>query len=447
MSAPRTPGFALTVLASLACSGTAGCDPGRGELPNIVILVSDDQDNEHFGFLGHPLAHTPTIDMLAERGVVFTKCFVPMSRCRPAQASLLSGQWPHQSGVYFNVGSDHIDPTTCLANVLSDEGYLARGAGKFWELYPRRMGFTNLTIKSYETFAREGQRHLFEYIDEHAGQAPLFIWWAPQLPHVPHNAPERLLALFDRDAIPIPDWYTGDVDAYREKEHQLLAMDAWLDECIAELIAKLREVGELDNTLFLFLIDNGYANGLPSKGTAYDKGLRTPAILSWPAGIEGGRRFDPLVSSVDLYATLLDYAGARIPAETAGRSLRPLLEGRPFEPREALYGAIYTQSPMGVEARPERDAFGLWARTARWKYVLYLQDVTAADDDVFHIQASLAPYPERRRGDEDLFDLEDDPYERRNLAGQPELRAVADELRAEVVGWWHASGGGELDLP
>ena len=421
---------------------TGGCGDGT-DPPNIVILVSDDQDNEHFGFLGHPLARTPTIDALAEGGVVFRNAFVPMSRCRPAQASLLGGQWPHQSGVYFNVGHDHIDPTTSIANLLSARGYLARGEGKFWEFDPRLMGFTNRTITNYETFAREGQRRLFEYIDEHAGRSPLFVWWAPQLPHVPHDPPERFR--FDHDTVPVSDWYAGDVDAYRESEMLSLAMVAWLDECIGELVAKLREVGELENTLFLFLIDNGYANGLPSKGTAFDKGLKTPAILSWPAGIEGGRSFDALVSSVDLYATLLDYAGVAVPAETAGHSLRPLVEGRPYEPREALHGAIYVQSPTELDARAERDVYGLWARTPRWKYVLYLRDVTEEQDDLFHIQANHTPYPERRRGDEDLFDLAIDPHELVDVAEREP--AVVEQLRADVVRWWRETGGGDLDLP
>lgn len=428
------------------------CGNAAGDRPNIVILVSDDQDYEHFGFLGHPAAHTPTIDSLAEGGVVFTHAFVPMSRCRPAQAALLSGQWPHQNGVYFNVGPDRIDPTTCIANLLADAGYVTTGEGKFWEQEPRLMGFSNYTIRNYETFVRQGQEHLFEFIDRNAGEQPMFIWWAPALPHVPHTPPERLLDLIDPAAIEIPEWYAGDPVAYRAAEHVSLAMEAWLDEGIRELEDKLRSVGELENTLFLFLIDNGYANGLPSKGTAFDKGLRTPAILSWGAGIAGGRRFDELIGAVDLYATLLDYAGAKPHPDSPGRSLRPLIddgdEGHgDFEAREAIYGAIYLQTPGDRESRAERDAYGLWVRTSRWKYILYLQDVRAANDEMLKIQSTLCAYPERDRGDEDLFDLEADPLELDDVSADPEHAALMERLRGEVLAWWRASGGGELDLP
>src|SRR5262245_41396525 len=160
--------------ACAALAGVLSCAPaGSGtpphERPNIVLLVADDMDYEHFGFAGHPLDPTPTIDKLASQGVVFTHGFVPMSRCRPAQAALLTGLWPHQNGVYFNVGADHIDPEDALPNHLARAGYATIGEGKFWEFNPRLMGFSNYAIRNYETFVRWDQQHLFDFIDAHAG--------------------------------------------------------------------------------------------------------------------------------------------------------------------------------------------------------------------------------------------------------------------------------------
>ncbi len=445
----RAPALLSLALLSGAPACGAHAPPER---PNIVILVADDMDYEQLGFLGHPLAPTPAIDELARAGVVFTHGFVPMSRCRPSQAALLSGLWPHQNGVYFNVGSDHIDPATSLVNHLKRAGYAAIGEGKFWEKNPRLMGFSNYTIRNYETFVRWDQDHLFEFIDAHAGVEPLFVWWAPQLPHKPFDPPERLLERFPAASIPVPAWLQDHAERYRERERTSLAMVAWLDEGVAALVAKLRAAGLLENTLFVFLIDNGWANGLVSKGWAYDKGLRTPMILSWGRGIAGGRSFANLVSPVDLYATILDYAGAPIPEHCQGQSLRPCLEGRAFEPRPALYGALYPISP-GESESPERDAYALWARTERWKYVLVLRDVQQGDpeengeDERDDVQAILAPYPERRRGDEELYDLERDPYELDNLAARPEQRALMDRLRGEILAWWRATGGGPLDVP
>jgi len=438
----------ITALALFAApaTGAPAHPPGVNERPNIVVLVSDDQDYEHFGFAGHPLAHTPAIDSLAKAGAHFTHGFVPMSRCRPAQASLLSGLWPHQNGVYFNVGADHIDPQTCLARRLADAGYATIGEGKFWEYHPREMGFSNYTIRNYETFVREGQEHLFRFIDEHAGKEPMFVWWAPELPHTPHNPRPRHLKTIDPQEITPPEFYTGDVEEFRRLEWLSLAMVSWLDEGVAELVAKLKEVGEYENTLFCFLVDNGYSNGLPSKGTAFDKGLRTPVLFTWPDGIEpsiqGG-----MITAPDIHATLLDYGGAKPLEQSDGIGLRPAIEGRPFEGHGALYGALYLQTPSETIADAARDAYALWARTRTHKYILYLRDISKRDNRKFKIQANACTYPERTAGDEDYFDLAADPYELENLSLDPAHRAEMDRLRGEILAWWKGTGGGALELP
>ena len=454
---------AILLCASLLASlGGCGREPRR---PNVVVLIADDMDYEHFGFAGHPLAQTPTLDALAQQGVLFTHGFVPMSRCRPSQAALLSGLWPHQNGVYFNVGPDHVDPETSLATLLARAGYATDGEGKFWEGDARALGFSNLAIANYTTFVRWDQQHLFDWLERTPREQPFFVWWAPALPHVPHDPPERLLARIPLASVPVPAWFEGDEVAraeFRERERASLAMEAWLDEGVAQLREKLRALGELDDTLFVFLIDNGWANGCVSKGWAYDKGLRTPVILSWPAGLGAASagstpssttRFDDLVSPVDLYATILDYAGVAIPAGCAGRSLRPRVEGKPFEPAKALYGALYPLEPAGELPDAARDAYALWARTERWKFVLTLKDVDAAPDagsdpgEREDIKVSLAPEFVRKRGEVELYDLASDPYERKNLATVPEHAAELAELKKATLEWWRASGGGALDVP
>jgi arylsulfatase A-like enzyme len=429
---------------------------GADERPNVVLLVADDMDFEHFGFAAHPLAETPTLDGLAGEGVLFTHGFVPMSRCRPAQAALLSGRWPHQNGVYFNVGADHIDPATALPNLLARAGYGTLGEGKFWEFEARAMGFSNYTIRNYETFVRWDQQHLFEWLDAQDRARPFFVWWAPELPHVPHDPPERLLARIPLEAVPVPDWFEGDEAAraeFRARERVLLAMDAWLDEGVAELVTKLKALGEHEDTLYVFLVDNGWANGCVSKGWGLDKGLRTPLILSWKKGIAGGARHVDLVSPVDLYATILDLAGAPIPAGCEGQSLRARLAGEPGTPRAALYGALYPLEPSAPLADAARDAYGLWARTERWKYILALKDLHAvadagsAEGEREDIKVSLAPDFVRKRGEVELYDLEHDPHERVNLAGRPEHAELLARLRADTLAWWRATGGGPLDVP
>jgi arylsulfatase A-like enzyme len=219
-------------------------------------------------------------------------------------------------------------------------------------------------------------------------------------------------------------------------------MGAWFDDGLAALRAKLAECGELEDTLFVFLIDNGYANGFPSKGTVFEKGLRTPIVVSWPKAIDGGRTRPELVSSVDLYRTILDYAGVTAPADAAGTSLRAALEGRAPETAGVLYGAGYRPRERGPQS-PADAVYALYARTPRWKLVHYVRPV---EPEQYHFFHEFAAFPAAERGQSMLFDLERDPYEREDLAGDPAHAELVEELLEGALAWWRDGGGGALDL-
>jgi arylsulfatase A-like enzyme len=417
------------------------------ERPNVVLIISDDQDNEHLGFMGHPVAQTPTLDRLAEAGSVFTHAHLPMSRCHPTLASFLSGRWPHQTGIYYNYGTEKLAPEGSLPNLLRQAGYATFEDGKYWEGDVREMGFTHGSGRN-NNFVRKGQQDLFDFVDEVGGKQPFFVWYAPRIPHAPHNPPDRFLEQFDRDRIPIPEWFQGDKEAFREKEHKSFAMEAWLDDGIRQFVAKLREKGLEQNTMVVFVIDNGWCNGLVSKGSPFEKGVRTPVFFSWPGKIPGGQRFDHLVSTLDVYPTILDYAGVAVPERAAGRSLRPIIEGKPAEVRDVLYGAVYPAFATEGDERPERDVYALYARTKKWKYILFVQDVVERRNrDYFRIQYILTDFPARNRGDQDLYDLESDPHELDNLASRPEHAERLRQFKSDVLAWWERTGGQPLDVP
>ena len=418
-----------------------------GEQPNIVFIISDDHDNEHLGFMGNTFVHTPNLDRLARSGTVFTSAHLPMSRCHPTLASFLSGRWPHQSGVYHNFGTKKLDPLHSLPQLLKDAGYATYLEGKYWEGDPREMGFTHGEGNTAGTFVREGQADLFSFIDEVSDHQPMFIWWAPKIPHLPHNPPERYLALFDRRKIPIPPWIGEDRrESFLEKEHLSLAMEAWLDDGVGELEDKLRENGVYDNTMFVFVIDNGWCNGLVSKGSPFEKGVRTPVFFSWPDKVPSGQRLNGLISTLDIYPTILDYAGAAKPASAAGTSLQPVIDGKEPSGRERLFGAIYPAFVTEGDERPERDIYALYVRDERWKYVLFLQDVVASRNrDYFRIQWIETDFPARQTGDQDLYDLRADPREHTNLASRPEHAQRMADMRMAVLSWWADTGGKPID--
>lgn len=429
------------------------------EKPNIVYVISDDHDYEHLGFMGNKFVHTPTLDRMANDGAVFETAHLPMSRCHPTLASFLSGRWPHQTGIYYNYGEKKLSPENSLPNQLKGAGYATYVEGKFWEGDPRVMGFTHGAGKTAKTFVRKGQDDLFAFVDEVGGKKPMFIWWAPLIPHTPHNPPQKYRDLYQWPKMPVPSYlknreFKGPIPggeakaaAWKKKERLSYAMEAWLDDGLSQLVAKLKAAGQLKNTMFVFVIDNGWCNGLASKGSPFEKGVRTPVFFSLPGTIKSGQRFDRLISTHDIYPTILDYAEAEIPKRAAGRSLRPVMEGREPKSRETLFGAIYPAFATKDDNRPERDVYALYARTKEWKYIFYTQDVQQKrNGKYFRIQSIETAFPERAKGDEDLYNLSSDPYELKNLSKDPAHRERMNELRKQTLKWWAETGGKKLEL-
>lgn len=428
--------------------------------PNVVLIISDDQDNEHLGFLGNATARTPNIDRLAKQGTVFRTCHLTASRCRPSLASLLSGRLPHQNGIYANyhmeknrgnsdrVGEKMLDPRNSLPNLLKRAGYATYGSGKYWEGDAGAMGFTDGLTKTrnFGNFVRKGQEELFSFIDEQAGKAPMFIWWAPLMPHTPHNPPARFREMFNPNEIPIPGYIQpGDREEFIKKEHLSLAMEAWTDEEIGKLRTKLTEKGQDENTLYVFLIDNGWSNGLPAKGSVFEKGVRTPAFFTWPGKIPAKQQRDDLISSLDIFPTILSYAGVEVSESAEGIDLREPIEAGTPVGREKLLGAIYPTAATHNGEFPERDVYALYLRTEKWKYVYYTRDVQGmVAGRPFKLHHILAEAPLRNRGDQNLYNLEDDPYELHDLSGEAGREATLEEFKREVFNWWRKTGGAKI---
>jgi len=428
--------LALALLAPLACAGAPDDPPRSGDPPNIVLAIADDLDPDHLGFCGNPLARTPHLDELAAQGVYFPTLYV-QPVCRAALATLLTGRWPHETGMTGNLREQPLAPAGDLPALLKQRGYATYCGGKFWEGNLPGFGF-DAPAENDDKFAREGQgeEDCFRFLEQHASTGPWFVWWAPSLPHTPHRPPARFNKAFADVPIEVPASFTGDPADYVQAERSSLAMEAWLDAEFGRLTEKLRELGELESTLIVFLADNGWSTASWAKGTPMEKGVRSPLVVK-PPGSSEGRKLPALIDLVDVHATVLDYAGATLPSGSRGRSLRPLLEGKPYEPRARLYGAVYGRYWSLVP-------YALYVRDERWKYVFFLQDVTGKE---LSPGARLAPEFRARAGQQRLFDLEQDPLEQRNLAGGPKQVERVRDLRHAVFDWWSQSGGAELAIP
>ncbi len=418
------------------------CFAESGVRPNILLIISDDHNHTHTGFTGNPNVKTPTIDKLAQEGTLFPTAYVPMSRCRPTLAGFLSGMYPHQHGIYYNSGPDQLNAKYLLPALLRDTGYATFAQGKYWEGKPERLGFTHGKGKDY-FFVRRDQKDLFKFFDKLKNQN-FFVWYAPRIPHVPLRPPKEFLNFFKQDDIPIPSWVPKEKHKrYREIERLSFAMEYWLDASINAVLEKLKEKDLLKNTLVIFVIDNGWCNGLVSKGSAFEMGLRTPVIFYWPDHIKSGQVIPKMISALDIVPTILDYAGIAPPESMAGKSLKPAIEGKNAEFRDTLFGAIYP-SVASKNPAPESDVYAFYARTEKWKYIFYVKDITEDRNNYFRIQHVMTDFPARKAGDQDLYYLPDDPFERNNLSQNPEHEEMMKDLKKKTLNWWHETGGKEL---
>jgi arylsulfatase A-like enzyme len=259
------------LILTLAVTLCAGSIAGAADRPNIVLILSDDQSWTDYGFMGHPEIQTPNLDALAARSLVFDRGYVASPLCRPSLASIVTGLYPFQHGVTGNDVDGRNDRAVLdvpvrenfhrhpsLIKSLTAQGYLAHQSGKWWEGSFADGGFTHgITHGDPKRggrhgdaglkIGREGMNPVTEFIDLAVVQKkPFFVWYAPFLPHTPHNPPQRLL-----------DKYEGSGSAKDVAKYY--AMCEWFDETCGELLDHLDEKGLTDNTIVLYICDNGWA--------------------------------------------------------------------------------------------------------------------------------------------------------------------------------------------
>lgn len=175
--------------------------------PNVVLIVGDDMGWNDFSFMGSPDVRTPNIDKLAAESAVFPNGYVPTSLCRASLATLLTGLYGHQHKICCNDPPDGVDraamhpfirEAATVPRLLSEAGYVSFQSGKYWEGHYSNAGFTDgMTTKGRHgddglAIGRETMQPIYDFVNGR-GASPFFVWYAPMLPHQPHNPPKRLL--------------------------------------------------------------------------------------------------------------------------------------------------------------------------------------------------------------------------------------------------------------
>ena len=378
------------------------------ERPNILVILCDDLGYSDVGFNGAKDIVTPEIDKLAFGGTIMTSGYVSHPFCGPSRAALMTGKYPHTFGSQFNlpansevtVGKGISLKETFLSKVLQEAGYYTGAIGK-WHLgpepdyHPNKRGFDyfygflggghNYFPEQYTAAYNKqkalGKEVIFDYLkpledngkivenpteyltDELSHKAvefvrsasekenPFFLYLAYNAPHVPLEAKTEDLEKFEH----IKD----------EKRRTYAAMVYAVDRGVGEVVAALKKKGEYENTLIVFLSDNGGkltegATNFPlreGKGSTCEGGYRVPMIFHWPGKVAGGKTFPYPVSALDFYPTFAKLAQAELPAgkELHGKDIWPTFsQGKNPRKGEMIYVLRHREGYSDVGVRQDQ---------------------------------------------------------------------------------------------
>ncbi len=439
-----------------------------GQKPNVVVVLVDDLRWDEIGCMGHPFVRTPHIDRIAHEGARFRNAFCSTPLCSPVRACLLTGLYTHNHGILDNINrSQHSHTLRTFPQVLQKAGYETAYVGK-WHMGnddTARPGFDHwVSMKGQGTsfdpvLNVNGKRvphkgHTTDALNQKVNEfvqqkrdKPFCIYIAHKALHpeltqrddgsitdpsaakfMPAKRHEKLYAtaaiprrlnvvdtLEGKRALqraipglPALSQKTGTSD---EVIRDRLRMLAGIDEGVGQLWKRLEKNGQLDNTVFVFTSDHGYwygEHGLSvERRLPYEEGIRVPLLVRYPPLVKAGTLIDQFAVSVDLAPTMLELAQVKSDQKYDGKSLVPLLKGEQPEDWRESFLIEYNSDTVF----PRLLKMGYKAvRTPRWKYIQFNE----------------------LEGMNELYDVQNDPYEMKNLIDLPESKATVNTLQAEL---------------
>jgi arylsulfatase A-like enzyme len=417
-----------------SCPAQARSDPP----PNVIVFVGDDLGWRDTGPYGNSAIRTPHIDRLARSGLRVERAFGTSPQCSPSRISILTGRYPHATGTE-DLHMPLPEAERILPSYLRERGWFTGHMAK--------THYGPAAERQFQWYSPETESAFPAFLDA-AGARPFFLWVGFHEPHRPYR-PGAVPEPHAPASVTVPP-HLADTPETRSDLALYYDAIARSDRAIGDMVAELERRKLRDNTLIVFLSDNG-APFPREKGTLYDSGTRTPLILSWPKVVPAGAVYDRgLVSTVDLAPTILDLAGATPPEVMQGRSIRALLTAA-----SSYEGRTYVFSERNWHDCDEHQRS---VRTGRFKLIRTdaytgLPLCTAADIGASpsflalralakagRLSAAQRPLFQAPRPRLELYDLEADPWELRNLADEPAHAKVVREL-AEVLQQWIEESG------
>ncbi len=421
---------AMTVAQNLPASARAA---GKR---NVLLYVADDLGMDLAGCYGNTIVRTPGVDSLAKEGVRFTQAFCTTPSCSPSRSVLLTGLYNHANGQYgLAHGYNHFVSLPGFKSLpirLADAGYRTICAGKF-HVEPEAAYHFQETLQPRTPVKLAEQCRA---IIADPSEKPFFLYFCPTEPHRPFKR-ETSKPVDPKDVTPPP--YLPDTAACREDLAEYYGSIEQCDSGLLRLIEILKETGRWDDTLILFVSDNG-APFPGAKTTLYEPGVRLPCVARDPGAKETGRTSDAMITWADITPTILEYAG--VPGKEGdfhGRSFLPALSGDLAGRDEVFLSHTFHEITMYYPMRCVRTrrhkliwniASGLEFPYARDLYESKTWQDFLAHGGEFYGKRKIAAYQRRPRFE--LYDLEADPWETENLAERPEHQELLDALKKKL---------------
>lgn len=444
----------LSVLAAIAfmlgAANVRAADTDRR--PNVLFCLADDWGWPHAGVYGDRVVQTPAFDRLAREGVLFDRAFISSPSCTPCRNSIITGQHFYRLDQGANLHSTLDVRHPNFMTLLEAAGYAIGHYRKAWGPGDFRAGGyeRNPCGPPFKGFA--------DFMKQRPKNQPFCFWFGTSDPHRPYVEGSGRESGIDVDAVQVPAYWPNVETVRSDIADYYFEVQRW-DRDVADAMALLEEAGQLDNTIIVMSGDHGMP--FPRcKGNLYDWGVRVPLAIRWGGQVKAGQRVNDFVSLIDIAPTVLEAAGVKVPAVMTGRSLLDLLRGKESK---ADRGSIVMGRERHTPAQEVPSMVGYPARairTDRWLYIMNLEsdrwpagvpenathpigqfaDCDGGPTKAFLMEHQSDPkytryfeYCFAKRPAEELYDCENDPYQLKNFATDPEHGATVEQLRSKLI--------------
>ena len=390
--------------------------------PNFIFYLADDQDQLDYGAYGNPKVHTPAVDQLAKEGMKFTNFYTSQSICAPSRSQLFTGMYPVKNGCMANHLPVKKDIKTVIDQLVA-EGYEVVLAGKS-HVKP------NSVFKWTKYFGSIDHRYLpLDAINSYLAKVkkPFCLFVTSDYPHGPYPKDGDYTK---NDTYSLP--YSGsNVPNYKPGYYKNIKSDNTQLEAVLEMVDShnLR-----DNSIFIYASDHG----ISGKWGVSEQGLKIPFVVRWPGVVAPGTTSQTMLSLVDVLPTFLDILASKIPSSIDGKSFYKTLKGNESPVNDYIFSLATRQNIQACKVFPTRAVRGKRYKFIRNYNALEVYTSNLGKNSVINSFIKLGAESFPKIPYEELYDLENDPYQKNNLIKNSKFDIVKSQL-SQVLHTWMVS--------